>query len=87
MAVHDAYARLTPYELLLPEPDFADRRFPAIGDEAAQQGVDAGNPAAFVMLGAVQAALACDRPAVIEVAVDPNALYSFRRDSFKHRGG
>ncbi|MYB06972.1 MAG: hypothetical protein F4Y24_11530 [Gemmatimonadetes bacterium] len=58
MAVHDAYARLTPYELLLPEPDFADRRFPAIGDEAVQQGVDAGNPAAFVMLGAVQGALA-----------------------------
>ncbi|MXX55701.1 MAG: hypothetical protein F4205_01935 [Gemmatimonadetes bacterium] len=58
MAVHDAYARLTPYELLLPEPDFADRRFPAIGDEAVQQGVDTGNPAAFVMLGAVQGALA-----------------------------
>ncbi|MDE2784023.1 MAG: hypothetical protein OXK77_13775 [Gemmatimonadota bacterium] len=58
MAVHDAYARLTPYELLLPEPDFADRRFPSIGDEAVQQGVDAGNPAAFVMLGAVQGALA-----------------------------
>ena len=58
MAVHDEYARLTPYELLLPEPDFADRRFPAIGDEAVQQGVDAGNPAAFVMLGAVQGTLA-----------------------------
>jgi len=58
VAVHDAYARLTPYELLLPEPDFADRRFPAIGDEAVQQGVDTGNPAAFVMLGAVQGALA-----------------------------
>ena len=36
---------------------------------------------------AVTAALACGKPAVIEVAVDPNALYSFRRDSFKHRGG
>ncbi len=58
MAVHDAYARLTPYELLLPEPDFADRWFPEIGEEAVQQGVDTGNPAAFVMLGAVQGALA-----------------------------
>ncbi|MYE15994.1 MAG: hypothetical protein F4Y07_05885 [Gemmatimonadetes bacterium] len=58
MAVHDAYARLTPYELLLPEPDFADPRVPALGGEAVQQGVDAGNPAAFVMLGAVQGALA-----------------------------
>ncbi|MEM9043749.1 MAG: thiamine pyrophosphate-binding protein [Pseudomonadota bacterium] len=36
---------------------------------------------------AVQSALDCGRPAVVDVAVDPNALYSFRRDSFKHRGG
>ncbi len=58
MAVHDAYARLTPYELLLPEPDFSDRCFPAIGQEAQERGVDVGNPAAFVMLGAVQGVLA-----------------------------
>ncbi len=31
------------------------------------------------------AALACGRPAVVDVMVDPNALYSFRRDSFQHR--
>lgn len=36
---------------------------------------------------ALEAALACERPAVIDVQVDPAALYSFRRDSFKHRGG
>ena len=36
---------------------------------------------------AVTAALGCGKPAVIDVAVDPAALYSFRRDSFKHRGG
>lgn len=36
---------------------------------------------------AVRAALDCGKPAVIDVAVDPAALYSFRRDSFKHRGG
>ena len=35
--------------------------------------------------GAVEAALACDKPAVIDVSVDPAALYSFRRDSFAHR--
>ena len=34
---------------------------------------------------AVEAALACDKPAVIDVSVDPAALYSFRRDSFAHR--
>ncbi|MFT5259020.1 MAG: thiamine pyrophosphate-dependent acetolactate synthase large subunit-like protein [Saprospiraceae bacterium] len=37
--------------------------------------------------GAIEAALACGKPAIIDVAVDPKALYSFRRDSFKHRGG
>ncbi len=36
---------------------------------------------------AVRAALACGKPAVVDIAVDPAALYSFRRDSFKHRGG
>lgn len=30
-------------------------------------------------------ALSNNRPAVIDVAVDPDALFSFRRDSFKHR--
>ncbi len=34
---------------------------------------------------AVRAALDAGRPAVIDVAVDPDALYSFRRDSFAHR--
>jgi len=34
---------------------------------------------------AVQAALNCGKPAVIDVQVDPKALYSFRRDSFTHR--
>jgi acetolactate synthase-1/2/3 large subunit/sulfoacetaldehyde acetyltransferase len=34
----------------------------------------------------VVAALECNKPAVIDVSVDPKALYSFRRDSFKHRG-
>jgi acetolactate synthase-1/2/3 large subunit/sulfoacetaldehyde acetyltransferase len=36
---------------------------------------------------ALEAALVCEKPAVIDVQVDPAALYSFRRDSFKHRGG
>lgn len=58
MAVHDRYARLTAYELLLPDSEFPRRRFAAIGEEARERGVDAGNPAAFVMLGSVQGALA-----------------------------
>jgi acetolactate synthase-1/2/3 large subunit/sulfoacetaldehyde acetyltransferase len=36
---------------------------------------------------AVTTALQCGKPAVIDVSVDSAALYSFRRDSFKHRGG
>jgi acetolactate synthase-1/2/3 large subunit/sulfoacetaldehyde acetyltransferase len=32
-------------------------------------------------------ALQSKRPCVIDVSVDPNALFSFRRDSFKHRVG
>ena len=35
--------------------------------------------------GAVEAALKCNKLAVIDVDVDQNALYSFRKDSFKHR--
>ena len=34
---------------------------------------------------AVKAALKCNKPAVIDIAIDPKALYSFRRDSFGHR--
>jgi len=34
---------------------------------------------------ALKAALKCNKPAVINVNVDPKALYSFRKDSFKHR--
>ena len=33
---------------------------------------------------AVDAAIKCGKPAVVDIAVDPKALYSFRRDSFKH---
>ena len=57
MSVHDAYARLTPYELLLPDPEFPERCFGAIASEAEERGVDPGNPAAFVMLGSVGGAL------------------------------
>ncbi|MCU0949615.1 MAG: thiamine pyrophosphate-binding protein [Burkholderiaceae bacterium] len=30
-------------------------------------------------------AISCGRPAIVDVMVDPDALYSFRRDSFQHR--
>ena len=34
---------------------------------------------------AVSNALICNRPSVINVDIDPKALYSFRKDSFIHR--
>ena len=34
---------------------------------------------------AVKSAIKSNRPSVIDVDVDPKALYSFRRDTFKHR--
>ena len=34
---------------------------------------------------AVSAALISNKPSIIDVDVDPKALYSFRRDSFEHR--
>lgn len=33
----------------------------------------------------IDAAIRCGKPAVVDIRVDPNALYSFRRDSFKNR--
>ncbi|MFA6180410.1 MAG: thiamine pyrophosphate-binding protein [Candidatus Methylopumilus sp.] len=37
--------------------------------------------------GAITSALECGKPAVVDIQMDPAALYSFRRDSFKHRAG
>lgn len=37
------------------------------------------------MASALEDALECDMPVVIDVQMDPDALYSFRRDSFSHR--
>jgi thiamine pyrophosphate-dependent acetolactate synthase large subunit-like protein len=34
---------------------------------------------------AIRAALSCGKPAIVDVMIDPDALYSFRRDSFQHR--
>ena len=39
----------------------------------------------YELKDAINSALKCNKPAVINVEVDPKALYSFRRDSFKHR--
>lgn len=79
MAPRDDRPRLSPYEMLFPEASFPDDRFPAIGEEARERGVDTANPAAFVMLGAVQGILADLRTddAGAETAHDHGAVLHF----------
>jgi hypothetical protein len=50
MPIHDAYARVTPYELLLPEEGFADRRFPRIEAEASERKTRLVDPERFALL-------------------------------------
>jgi len=58
------------------------------GGQAAVASLQAERVERIAEVGeAVQAALDCGKPAVADIAVDPAALYSFRRDSFRHRGG
>ena len=62
MAIHDAYGRITPFELILPTGEFADERFPGIEEEAEDRGADPGNPEAFPLLGEAGAILRELRP-------------------------
>ncbi|MGD2120107.1 MAG: hypothetical protein PVJ76_00110 [Gemmatimonadota bacterium] len=57
MPIHDAYARVTPYELLLPEEDFADERFPLIQKEAEEREADLSDPDRFALLSEAGAIL------------------------------
>ena len=57
MPLHDAYARVTPYELTLPDEGFAEKRFPLIREEATTRGLDITAPEGFVMAAEVGAAL------------------------------
>ena len=57
MPIHDAYARITPYELLLPEEGFEEERFPLIGEEAKKRQADISDPERFALLSEVGAVL------------------------------
>ncbi len=57
MPIHDAYARLTPFELFLPEAGFARERFPAIQKEAESRGAALNDPDGFGLLGEAGAVL------------------------------
>jgi hypothetical protein len=53
MALHDRYARVTPYELSFPSLEWARDAFHAVREEAALRGVDRTDPALFILLGSV----------------------------------
>ena len=55
MSLHDAYARITPYELAFPEPDAVDRLIADIAEEARGRGADPAQPHEFITMGAVGA--------------------------------
>jgi hypothetical protein len=57
MAPHDAYARLTPFELAFPDQDSFGDLVARVLEEAAARGADAGDPQGFLMLGSVGAFL------------------------------
>jgi hypothetical protein len=57
MPIHDAYARVTPYELLLPEEGFPQERFPRIRQEAEGRGGSVDAPESFLLLSEVALAL------------------------------
>lgn len=57
MALHDRYARVTPFEITFPDLDGAGELAAAVAEEATARGVRADDPAAFINLGAVGAFL------------------------------
>lgn len=57
MPIHDAYSRITPFELLLPEEGFADERFPLIQEEAEERDADLSDPEGFALLSQAGAVL------------------------------
>ena len=57
MPIHDAYARVTPFELLMPKDDFPEERFPLIRQEAEGRGGSVDTPDAFLLLSETAMAL------------------------------
>jgi hypothetical protein len=55
--IHDSYARITPFELLLPEEEFPGKRFPLIREEAEGRGGSLDTPESFLLLSETAVAL------------------------------
>ncbi len=58
MPAHDAYLRRTPWEALLPDPEFPERHFPAIAEGIEAHPEAGDNPGAFALLDPARRALA-----------------------------
>jgi hypothetical protein len=55
--IHDSYARITPFELLVPEEEFPGKRFPLIREEAEGRGGSLDTPESFLLLSETAVAL------------------------------
>lgn len=53
MSLHDAYARITPFEIAFPEPEAVESLVEQIDEEATSRGVDPSLPGVFLTLGSV----------------------------------
>jgi hypothetical protein len=71
MPVHDAYARMTPYELSFPSVQWAREAFEGVREESEARGVDRSDPALFILLGSVGRMLQELRPE----AEDPERIH------------
>lgn len=73
MPLHDAYARLTPYELAFRDAGRASKLAQAAGEEAEARGADVHDLNGFLTLGAVEAFVR----EVSGATDDPGALHRF----------
>jgi hypothetical protein len=87
MPLHDAYARITPYEVAFPDPTRLDALAAAIDEEASRGSVDPAELDAFLSLGAVGDFLAeIHGPEVPRVALLEHGTLVFHALRFRRAG-
>jgi hypothetical protein len=87
MALHDTYARRTPFELTFPERERAETLSDEVAREAAARGVDAAHPRMFATLGSVGAFLTeLSEPDAPPEAVHQYAMLAFHGVHFVRAG-
>ena len=78
MALHDTYARRTPFELTFPDRERAEKLAHEVALEAEARGVDAGYPTMFATLGSVGAFLT----ELSEPGAEPDAMHQYAMLAF-----